>query len=63
MSSAKWLDGLSAKMPIEDAARDVLAVRFGAVHEHLPPALAASNHDDDHTSTDYKSHILGLRHG
>ncbi len=45
MNNDKWLDDLSGSMPVADAARHVLAVRLGSVHEHLPPALAASTRD------------------
>jgi CHAD domain-containing protein len=45
MNNGKWVDGLSATMPVVDAARHVLAVRLGSVHEHLPPALTASSRD------------------
>jgi len=36
----KWVEGLTADLPVADAARRVFDARLGAVHAHWPAALA-----------------------
>ena len=45
MSDGKWIPDLSPEMPVVDAARTVLAARFGVVRHYLP--LAAESPFDN----------------
>lgn len=45
MADGKWITGLSAEMPIADAAKAVLAARFAVVRHFLP--LAAEKPQED----------------
>jgi len=45
MAEGKWINGLTADMPVEDAARVVFAARFEVVRQYLP--LAATRPYDD----------------
>jgi CHAD domain-containing protein len=45
MSDGKWIEGLTPEMPVADAARVVLAARFGVVAHYLP--LAAERPHED----------------
>jgi len=48
MASGKWLEGLSATTATADAARRVLSVRLGVVHDYLPLAVQAAEKDPEH---------------
>lgn len=39
MAEGKWIPGLTPAMPVEDAARAILAARLGVVREYLPLAV------------------------
>lgn len=45
MPDGKWIEGLTPEMPVADAARVVLAARFGVVAHYLP--LAAERPHED----------------
>src|SRR4051794_22443581 len=45
MAEGKWINGLAAAMPVEDAARVVFAARFEVVRQYLP--LAATRPYED----------------
>jgi CHAD domain-containing protein len=48
MAEGKRITGLTAKTPLADAARRVLAVRLAVVHEALPLALRQWREDPEH---------------
>ena len=48
MHDGKWIDDLTADMPLADAARLVLATRLGVVARCLPPALRHAQEDVEH---------------
>src|SRR5262249_31183306 len=48
MADGKWITELTADTPLADAARRVLTVRLGGVHEHLPNAMRPSDEDPEH---------------
>lgn len=48
MKDGKWIDGLTADTPLLKAARHVLEVRLGLVHECLSPALHQAHEDIEH---------------
>lgn len=48
MHDGKWIDGLTAAMPVAEAARRVLAARLAVVHRCLPAALERANEDAEH---------------
>jgi CHAD domain-containing protein len=48
MAEGKWIDGLEAEMPVAEAARIVLAVRFGVVCTHVPAAVDSPYEDREH---------------
>jgi CHAD domain-containing protein len=45
MADGKWISDLTASTPVADAARRVLTVRLGVVHDYLP--LATKHADED----------------
>ena len=45
MADGKWINGLAPAMPVEDAARVVLAARFEVVRQYLPLAAARPYED------------------
>jgi CHAD domain-containing protein len=48
MADGKWITELTAQTPLADAARRVLTVRLGVVHEFLPRAMRQSADDVEH---------------
>jgi hypothetical protein len=48
MADGKWIAGLTPEMPIEEAARIVLAVRLSAARHHLPLAAGRADEDVEH---------------
>jgi CHAD domain-containing protein len=48
MADGKWIPGLSAGMPIADAARTVLEARFEVVRRYLPLAAEKPHEDPEH---------------
>ena len=48
MKDGKWIEGLTADTPLSKAARHVLEVRLGLVHEWLPAALHHAHEDVEH---------------
>lgn len=48
MADGKWIAGLTPEMPIDEAARIVLAVRLSAVRHHLPLAVERADEDVEH---------------
>lgn len=45
MADGKWIEGLSPGMPLSEAARIALTIRFGVVREALPPAVERAGED------------------
>jgi CHAD domain-containing protein len=48
MADGKWIAGLSQGMPVADAAKTVLAARFGVVRRYLPLAAEQAHEDVEH---------------
>jgi CHAD domain-containing protein len=48
MADGKWIDGLSAEMPVAEAARLVLSARFQIVRSHLSLAVESPYKDREH---------------
>jgi CHAD domain-containing protein len=48
MADGKWIGGLTPEMPLEDAARHALDVRFFVVKECLPRAAHEADRDIEH---------------
>jgi CHAD domain-containing protein len=48
MADSKWISGLKASTPLDDAARRVLTVRLEVVRDYLPLALHESQSDSEH---------------
>jgi CHAD domain-containing protein len=48
MREGKWISDLTARAPLEDAARHVLTVRLEVVQQYLPLALREADKDPEH---------------
>ena len=48
MADEKWIAGLRGDMPVQEAAKKVLALRLGVVHHHLPAAVFHADDDSEH---------------
>jgi CHAD domain-containing protein len=48
MADGKWITGLKPDMPLDQAARNVLAVRLGIVREWLPKVIQEADRDPEH---------------
>ena len=48
MAGGKWIPGLTADLPLTDAARHALTARLELVRETLAPALYESDRDPEH---------------
>jgi CHAD domain-containing protein len=48
MADGKWIDGLTPHMPVADAARVILTLRFGIVRTTLPAAVERPAEDVEH---------------
>jgi CHAD domain-containing protein len=47
MAQGKWIDGLQASTPVDDAARRVLTVRLETVRDYLPLAVQEADRDPE----------------
>jgi CHAD domain-containing protein len=47
MAHGKWIDGLQASTPVDDAARRVLTVRLESVRDYLPLAVDEADRDPE----------------
>jgi len=48
MADGKWIEGLTAKTPLTEAARRVLGVRLALVRDALPRAVREADRDPEH---------------
>src|SRR5689334_6327389 len=48
MADGKWIEGLQARTPIAQAARQTLTVRLDVVRQRLEQVLHEADHDGEH---------------